>query len=393
MGCGLKQISPGRRVAFQVLEEVAGGAFASDGLREACVGLSARDAGLAGQIVFGSLRVQNQLDYLIELYSGRNAESLHLLVRMALRAAIYQIRYLERIPSHAAVNDSVEFVKHVKRAASGLANAVLRKAGREEIAWPMESLRYGCPQWLLERWTASFGHEHALRIASAALVEPERYVRIKPGSEAPEGLEPTDVAGCYRLVSPLSEPWRLHDISSQAIVPLLNLQPGQTYLDVCAAPGNKTLQALETPLQLAVACDMSEKRMSTIPQLCQRVVLDATQPLPFAQKFQRIFIDAPCSGTGTLARNPEIKWRLQPTDIPRFKYRQLSILHQAVRQLSEDGLLVYATCSLEEEETRQVLAQTLSANPGLVCRQEQWRLPGRDAGDGFYAAVLTQKSV
>jgi 16S rRNA (cytosine967-C5)-methyltransferase len=176
-------------------------------------------------------------------------------------------------------------------------------------------------------------------------------------------------------------------------VPLLDLQPGQTYLDVCAAPGNKTLQALETALQLAVACDISEKRIGTVPPLCQRVVLDATQPLPFALKFQRIFIDAPCSGTGTLARNPEIKWRLQAADIPRFKHRQLSILHQAVRQLSDDGLLVYATCSLEEEETRQVLAQTLIANPGLVCLLEQWRLPGRDAGDGFYAAVLTRKSV
>jgi 16S rRNA (cytosine967-C5)-methyltransferase len=393
MGCGLKNISPGRRVAFEVLEEVAGGAFASDALREACVSLSVRDAGLAGQIVFGSLRVQNQLDYLIELYSGRAAESLHLLVRIALRAAIYQIRYLERVPAHAAVNDSVEFVKYAKRAASGLANAVLRKAGREEIAWPTESVRYSCPHWLLARWAASFGHEQALQIASAALVEPERYVRITPGSKAAEGLEPTEVAGCYRLISSLSEPWRLHDISSQAIVPLLDLQPGQTYLDVCAAPGNKTLQALETALQLAVACDISEKRIGTVPPLCQRVVLDATQPLPFALKFQRIFIDAPCSGTGTLARNPEIKWRLQAADIPRFKHRQLSILHQAVRQLSDDGLLVYATCSLEEEETRQVLAQTLIANPGLVCLLEQWRLPGRDAGDGFYAAVLTRKSV
>jgi 16S rRNA (cytosine967-C5)-methyltransferase len=383
-------ISPAREVAFAVLEEVDAGAFASDSLREATRGLSPRDAGLAGQIVMGSLRVQNQLDYLIELYSGRAVASLHLPVVVALRAAIYQIRYLDRIPAHAAVHDSVEYVKHGRRAASGLANAVLRKAGTEPITWPDESLQYACPQWLLDRWTEHFGRTEALQIAQAALQEPPRYIRLKPGTEPPAGieLEPTAVPGCFRVLNGANDNNRLHDISSQAIVPLLDLQPGQTYLDLCAAPGNKTLQALETPLALAVACDISEKRLQTMPPACHRVLLDATQTLPFSTPFQRIFIDAPCSGTGTLARNPEIKWRLKPEDLPRFRHRQLSLLHQAVQLLASDGQILYATCSLEAEETRLVLSQTLKAQPRLQCLCELWRLPGRDEGDGFYAAVL-----
>jgi 16S rRNA (cytosine967-C5)-methyltransferase len=379
-------ISPARRVAFAVLEDVAAGAFASDALRDAAQNLDARDAGLAGQIVMGSLRVQNQLDYLIELYSGRAVQSLHAPVLVALRAAIYQIRYLDRIPAHAAVHDSVEYVKHARRAASGLANAVLRKADAQPVTWPDESLEYACPQWLLDCWTEHFGHAQALLIAQAALQEPPRYVRLKPGSGVE--LEATAIAGCYRVPEGANQTGRLHDISSQAIVPLLDLQPGHTYLDLCAAPGNKTMQALETPLARAVACDISEKRLQSVPAACPRVLLDATQPLPFRTPFQRIFIDAPCSGTGTLARNPEIKWRLKPEDLPRFRHRQLSILHQAVQLLAPDGKILYATCSLEAEETIAVIKQTLKAQPRLECLREVWRLPGRDEGDGFYAAIL-----
>ncbi len=384
-------ISPAREVAFAVLEEVGAGAFASDSLREAARPLDARDAGLAGQIVMGSLRVQNQLDYLIELYSGRAAHTLHLPVLVALRAAIFQIRYLNRIPSHAAVHDSVEYVKYARRAASGLTNAVLRKADTQPITWPSESLEYACPPWLLERWTGRFGHAEALQIARAALQEPARYIRLGPGAEMPAlPLEPTGVPGCYRLLNGSDEGGRLHDIGSQAIIPLLDLQPGHSYLDLCAAPGNKTMQALETPLSLAIACDISEKRLQTLPPACHRVLLDATQPLPFSTHFQRIFIDAPCSGSGTLARNPEIKWRLQPADLPPFRHRQLSILHQAVQALAPGGQILYATCSLEAEETSQVISQTLKAQPRLECRQEVWRLPGRDEGDGFYAALLAR---
>jgi 16S rRNA (cytosine967-C5)-methyltransferase len=385
-----RQISLARRTAFEVLESVASGGYASDLLRDCARDLSGRDAGLAAQIVFGCLRYQRQLDYLIFHYSGRNSSDLDLAVILALRVALFQLRYLERVPAHAAVHQSVEFVKWRKRAAANFTNAVLRKVNRKAVAWPDTGTELSCPDWLLERWSSHFDAETALRIASAALNEPESYVRISPGSSLPAGvqIEETAVMGAYRLLSGAPPAFRLHDIGSQAIVPLLDLRPGDTYLDLCAAPGNKTVQALETPLALAVACDISARRIADIPPVCPRVLLDATAPLPFAQPFRRIFIDAPCSGTGTLARNPEIKWRLRQSDLTRFHQKQSAILARAIPLLAPGGKLVYATCSLEREENEDVVAEQLQSHSGLRCTRERWRLPGREPGDGFYAAVL-----
>src|SRR4051794_12479093 len=387
-------ISPGRLIAFEVLQEVETGAYASDTLRERSARLERRDAALAGQIVFGTLRFQGQLDYLIEHYSGRQAESLDTAVKLALRNGIFQLRYLDRIPVHAAVHETVELVKHHRRAASGLTNAVLRKVNRGPVKWPNEAIGLSCPAWLLERWSRHFGREQAIGIAKAALDEPIPYIRVPPGSAPPGGaeLEPTSIEGCYRLLSPPTANLRLHDISSQAIVPLLGLEPGQSYLDLCAAPGNKTRQALETPLALAVACDISPARITSIPSICPRVVLDGTETLPFRGKFDRIFIDAPCSGTGTIRRNPEIKWRVQEPDLASFQERQVELVSRALPLLEPEGRLLYATCSLEREENEDTVSRVLATHPEIHCTQQLWRVPGRDEGDGFYAAVLSSEA-
>jgi 16S rRNA (cytosine967-C5)-methyltransferase len=335
------------------------------------------------------------LDYLISFYSGRPAAGLDLPVCVALRMALFQLRYLERIPAHAAVHDSVELVKRHARAAAGLTNAALRKVTREPVQWPDLSTELSFPGWLLDRWIEHFGADAAREIAQAALAEPAAYIRCAEGSPKPARAElrSTSVEGAYRLLSPLPAGLRLHDISSQAIVPLLGLRPGSTYLDLCAAPGNKTLQALETPLGLAVACDISWKRIRDIPAVCPRVVLDATEELPFSRCFDRIFIDAPCSGTGTLARNPEIKWRVMEQDFRRFGDKQLEIASQAMKLMAPAGRLLYATCSLEREENEEVVRRLLARWPHLELRHETWRLPGRDLGDGFYAAALEARQV
>ena len=368
-GVLIRSISPARLAAFEVLRAVSEGAYASDALRIQSRSLDSRDAGLASQIVFGCLRFQGQLDYLIFLYSGKKASALDLPVRLVIRMAIFQLRYLERIPAHAAVHDAVELVKSCKRAAAGLTNAVLRKVTRDPVKWPDLATELSCPEWLLNRWQEHFGPDMARRIAAAALEEPSAYVRLA----APAGF-------------------RLQDIGSQSIIPLLDLHPGQTYLDLCAAPGNKTIQALETPLRLAVACDVSWNRIREVAPVCSRVVLDATQPLPFSAKFDRIFIDAPCSGTGTMSPNPEIKWRLTEQDLPRFRDKQQRIVAQATKLLAPGGKLLYATCSLEREENEDVIHHLLVAHPSLELEREVWRLPGRDPGDGFYAALLQLKA-
>jgi len=257
------------------------------------------------------------------------------------------------------------------------------------MIWPTESLELGCPEWLLSRWKTHFGSDQALAIAAAALKEPEPFIRIPPGEPIPESiqLEPMSIAGCYKLLSPPTDGLRLQDISSQAVVPLLGVSAEHSYLDLCSAPGNKATQALEAHPALAIACDISEPRLHTVKQPSLKVVLDASEQLPFNRKFDRILIDAPCSGTGTLARNPEIKWRLAENDLVRHHARQLNIVKRAADALAPGGKLLYATCSLEYEENEAVIEQAATAK-GLACETRLWRLPGRDLGDGFFAALL-----
>ena len=347
-----------RKAAYDILRQVERGGFASDLLRE--TKLDARDAGLASQIVFGVLRLQAQLDFLIGHYAGK-ARKLDAEVRAALRMGIFQLRYLERVPPHAAVADSVDLVKRARKAsAAGFVNAVLRKVNREPVEWPSREVELSCPEWLLARWERQYGAQAAEAVARDALREPEPYVRITPAGS------------------------RMQDIGAQSIVPLLRLERGQRFLDLCAAPGNKTAQALEAGVR-ALACDHSFERLRHMAGLgVPLTVVDGTQPLPFSCRFDRILVDAPCSGTGTLGRNPEIKWRLRPEDLARFQLRQRALLAQARAALAPGGLLVYATCSLEPEENEDVAARL----PPEVRIETMQRLPGRDPGDGFFAAVL-----
>jgi 16S rRNA (cytosine967-C5)-methyltransferase len=350
-------VDAARLTAFKVLRLVEGGGYASELLLTRAAKLDSRDAALATELVFGVLRRRLQLDYLIAHYSGRSADKLDSEVRLALELGIYQIRYLTRIPKHAAVQASVELVKHARlRSASGLVNAVLRKVDRSPVPWPDRATALSCPEWLLESWERQFGPETAEAIAKAFL---------KP---APASVNP--------------ETGRVQDEGGRGIVGLLQIEPGVRLLDVCAAPGNKTAQALALGAD-CIACDRHLSRLRVMTGLGAKLVAaDATRPLPFAAKFPRILVDAPCSGTGTLARNPEIKWRLKPDKLVELQALQRAILEHALQLLAPGGRLVYATCSLEREENEDVVR---SFQPLEVHR---W-LPGLGPGDGFFAAVIT----
>ena len=348
-------ISPSREVTFQILEQVRKGGYASDLLRSETVHLSERDAGLAETIVFGCLRRQAELDFLIGHFSGKPTQKLDDAVRIALRMGVFQLRYLDRVPAHAVVAESVELVKKArKRSAAGFVNAVLRKVDRSPIMWPDRATQFNLPPWMLEHWQRRYGAHDAESIALAALDPPEVSVNPETG--------------------------RTQDIGARTIVPLLGIEPGMSVLDVCAAPGNKTAQALAAGGNV-VACDRYAKRLADVPQQALRVCADATSPLPFSRKFDRILVDAPCSGTGTLGRNPEIKWRLAAADLTAFHERQSKILENALACLAPGGKLVYSTCSLEPEENENVVA-------GYRVEHTMLRLPGREPGDGFFAAVI-----
>lgn len=349
-------MTPARRIAYEVLGSVEKGGQAGPLLDERAARLDPRDAGLATQIVFGVLRRLAQLDWLIFQSSARPLDKLDSSVLRALRIGAFQLRFLDRVPPHAAVAESVELVKRAgKTSAAGFANAVLRRLPPLPSEWPSDDVRYSMPDWLWHRWLSNLGPELAAAAAAASLEEPEACLR--------DG--------------------RRMDIGAQSVVPLLNLEPGHLFLDLCAAPGNKTLQALETPIR-AIACDSNPRRLRAFLAPCPRVLLDASRPLPFPPVFDRILVDAPCSGTGTLARNPEIRWRLTPAEITRQAERQAAILRNALACLKPGGRLVYATCSLEPEENQHVLKRAAAAR----VQSSVLRVPGRDPGDGFFAAVI-----
>lgn len=379
-------MSPARKVAFEVLLLVEQGGYASDLLRARSQALDSRDAGLASEIVFGCLRLQGQLDYLIRHFSGRPAAGLDPEVRTSLRMGIYQLRILDRVPAHAAVAESVDLVKQArKRSAAGFVNAVLRQVDRGPVSWPDRAAGLSQPPWLLERWERQYGPGIAGQIARAFLEPPATWLRI-PSGDVPPGIEvePAAIPGCFRLVAGSPGDLRIQDIGSQSIVPLLDLQPGLSFLDICAAPGNKTAQALESGVR-AVACDLHHSRLARLRGLgCGLVVLDGAASLPFRARFDRILLDVPCSGTGTLGRNPEIRWRLRPEDLVELHRLQVKLLSNALERLAPGGKLVYSTCSLESEENEAVLEEVLGNVPITKMR----RVPGVDPGDGFFAAVI-----
>ncbi len=343
---------PAREIAFRVLQKVAKGGYATDLLRREHG--DPRDIALAESIVLGSLRYQSQLDFLITYFSGKTSK-LDDEVRIALRIAIFQLRYLDRIPAHAAVTASVDLVKKArKRSAAGFVNAVLRKVNRDVLVWPDLATELSMPPWMLARWQSHYGADAASAMARAALEEPASAIN-------PE----TD---------------RQQDPGAQSIVPLLDVQPDMLVLDLCAAPGNKTAQILARGARV-VACDRYFKRLESVDSAVSRIVLDAGAPLPFPRIFDRILLDAPCSGTGTLAHNPEIKWRLREEDLARLADLQRRMLANALACLNPGGTLVYSTCSLEREENEDVVV-------GYNVTQTHLRQPGRDEGDGFFAAVL-----
>ncbi|MFN7933148.1 MAG: transcription antitermination factor NusB [Bryobacteraceae bacterium] len=345
--------TPARSVAFDVLLRVEKGAWASDLLRSASEKLDARDAALAHQIVFGVLRRQLPIDAWIA--ARTNARKLDVEVRIALRMGLFQLRFLDRVPAYAVVSDSVNLVKRARKtSAAGLVNAVLKNKSPLPESSPADAI----PRWIYSRWVEHFGEEAAQHIAQYSQSEPESAIEPATG--------------------------RIQDVGAQWVITLLELEPGLSFLDTCAAPGNKTAQAIAAGTQV-IACDRHLHRLAAMRDLgCSLVQMDATCPFPFQQRFDRVLVDAPCSGTGTLARNPEIRYRLKPEDLVDLHARQVRILKNAIDCVAPGGILVYSTCSLEREENEEVVREVL----GRIPEETHYRLPGVQPGDGFYAAVL-----
>jgi 16S rRNA (cytosine967-C5)-methyltransferase len=419
-----KEISPARVAAFDILQQVENGAFSSVLLAAENPHLQPLDRALCHELVLGVLRWQLFLDKIVEHFSKRRVESLDAAVRIALRLGLYQLRFLTRIPSSAAVNESVSLVRAARlSSATSFVNAVLRRAAREaeydpvaEVSDPLEKIavQTSHPVWLIERWANSFGVEEAEAFARANNTVPPTAFRVVANranqseilsrlSAAGATLESSDivngawrVSGATSLLREMSSAGEIYlqDEASQLVADLTEVKHGERVLDLCAAPGGKTTLIADRAGDEAfiVASDRSPTRLATVISTTRLhelksirpVLLDATEQLPFAREsFDRVLVDAPCSGTGTLRANPEIRWRLAPKDFARFAQQQKRILSRAVDVLKPGGRLVYSTCSVEREENEEVI-ETLDLKPIKTLRT--W--PHREGADGFFVGIF-----
>ncbi len=440
-------ISPARQAAFDILLRIEQqDAYASELLHSSqYTKLSAADHGLATELVMGVLRWRSLLDQQITQHSSQRLEKLDAEVLTALRLAAYQLSFLDRIPERAAVHESVELVKRSrKRSAVPFANAVLRKLSQASAGQlgSTPAMRGGTvaelsetsahPLWLVERWSRLFGQAAVQQICEHDQSIPKTAVRITAPSVEAElrsenvALSPGRLLASARVVQSgdvtQTRAFRegriaIQDEASQLTALLVG--NALTILDCCAAPGGKTrILANQNPNANIIAMELHPHRArllrKLVPENNVRVLAADVRQFPISRLFERVLVDVPCSGTGTLARNPEIKWRLQPGDLLDLQACQLAILQSAMQRVAPGGRLIYSTCSLEPEENSAVVEKALAADSSLHvldCRLELERLraqgelawedldsltmgpylrtiPGIHPCDGFFAAVL-----
>jgi 16S rRNA (cytosine967-C5)-methyltransferase len=408
------KISPARTAAYEALLRVERDrAFTSSVLPAVEEGLSESDSGLCHEIVMGTLRRQMLLDAMVAAKTlGKRLDAE---VRVILRMSAYQLLFLDRIPDHAVVNDAVNLtVKARKSSARGLVNAVLRGLSRDsvklEFADDLErvSVETSHPRWLLERWTGQFGLGEAEAIARADNETPGVFWRGT--ARNPSGVQAAD----HRELRRAAERGEIYfqDRGSQMVASAVPVSAGSKILDVCAAPGSKsTMMAVGHSADgtLIVGGDVHSSRVS---QLASSVRLqgasavavvryDAAASLPFADgTFDAVLLDAPCSGTGTIRHNPELRYFISRDDILDLSRKQLSLLENASKVLRRGGTLVYSTCSLEQEENEGVCRRFSEAHPDMKLKSPAVpsefltedgfarTFPNRDGTDGFFVATF-----
>jgi 16S rRNA (cytosine967-C5)-methyltransferase len=448
-------VSAARAAAFDILLRVEREfSYASELLHSRTYQrLTTVDHSLATELVMGVLRWRSLLDSQIAKSSAQPLSKLDLEILTALRLAVYQVGWLSRIPARAAIHESVELVKRArKRSAASFVNAVLRKlAGVASQQVVQDAIKGSSPEtlaassshplWIVKRWAHAYGldsasricqHDQSIPVTAIRLRHPEAEEQLKAeGIEVAAGallasartIQRGDVTGtaAFRAGSCV-----IQDEASQLVAALVG--HGEYVLDCCAAPGGKTLAISDlNPNANVTAVEIRPHRARLMQKLLDahrsadahrpgsiRVVAADARGLPFAAKFDRVLADVPCSGTGTLSRNPEIKWRLTPEDLRDLQARQVSILRAAMDQVAAGGRLIYSTCSLEREENEDVIERSLAedasfrvidcvaeidrlqqegelvyTSPSSLTRGPYLRtLPGVHPCDGFFAAIL-----
>ncbi len=442
-----------RQLALEILSRIdREGAHAEPLLDTALSGRAfadPHDRGLLTELVYGTLRMRGRLDWIIDRIYRGEASALETEVRNILRIGIYQLRFTDRIPAFAAVNEAVALTRKFRPAAAGLVNAVLRNTLRRQdaIPWPdpakdpgkAVSVIHSHPRWLVERWFEGVGIEEtaavcrannqipplALRVntlkasrsqAMAALTE--EGIAADPAPFSPDGLILSSAAPRLRETASYREGLvRIQDEASQLIARLVAPEPDEQILDLCAGTGGKTLHlaALMRNRGKIVAVDLHPGKLALLREEAKRLgaaIVEtrdadaAALPEEFLGAFDRVLLDAPCSGLGTLRRNPEIRWRIAPADIEKCMQTQRHLLGSAAACVKPGGRLVYAVCTQTREENEAVIAGFLGERPdftltrpnpaegippALVGEDGFFRtFPHRHGTDGFFAALLVR---
>jgi 16S rRNA (cytosine967-C5)-methyltransferase len=439
-----------REIAAQVLgQRKAGGEFVEDLLDRALADarLSPADRGLCQEIVYGVVRWQATLDWLIARKTGGREQKPAL--QNLLRLGLYQIFWLDRIPDHAAVHETVELAKRNGFGPqAGFVNAILRGFLREhdeikallaELKISNPAIGWSHPEWLVGRWQKRFGVEKIARLLEWNNTPPKTFARVNtlkvdgasvPASRLVSSLAPPENAGdllarwrdenveydfvrrdwleenlVFELKShpPLNsltsfrDGWfYIQDPGTLLAAYKLDPQPSETILDLCAAPGGKTtfIAQLMRNEGRIVACDISEERLKLVQENCQRLGVTCVETIQNSKlntqnlKFDRILVDAPCSNTGVMRRRVDLRWRISPEEISRLRQTQLDLLKLAATKLKPGGVLVYSTCSLEPEENSEVVKEFLREHGDFKLESERELLPFADNVDGAYVARL-----
>lgn len=441
-----------RGAAFRVLRRVeSGDAFANILLDKELGDLSNLDKGLATELVYGILRWQTKIDWIIESYSSIKVRKLEHSVLTALRMGIYQLLFLTKIPPSAAINESVNLVKKEGQKKAGFVNGVLRSAdaGRKTVPFPSLqkepnkyiSVVFSHPEWMVKRWIERWGIKETLDICQGNLKVPSTYIRantlinsreeltgqlreegftLKETPLSPMGIEVIS-AGEGQLDT--SDPrYYIQDEASQLVPLLLAPEGGELILDACAAPGGKTTEigAMMENKGKVFALEIHEGRVKVLKEQLSRMGvtntevhrMDSTKASVHTlsvEDFDGILLDAPCSGLGVLRRSPDIKYRRREEDINELQMLQLSLLRNLSKYLKVKGRIVYSTCSLEAEETEEVIENFLRENENFVLESASLYLPegcshlvgqdgylktkpSKDSTDGFFGARLKRLS-
>ncbi|HEY7619689.1 MAG TPA: transcription antitermination factor NusB [Solirubrobacteraceae bacterium] len=388
-------VSPARRAAHAVvLRTLAGGAYTDRALHGEARGLDARDRALAKQLAFGTIQRRLTLDHVIASHVDRRLEPR---VRAALQLGLFQLVFLDGVADHAAIGEAVELAK--PSPGHRLVNAVLRRVQREGVELPADdtpagaALRHSHPRWLVDLWWEWLGADETRALLAADNEPAELALRVNalvdydlddvPGRRDGEAIvidgpfdalaHPGYAAGAF---TPQSR-------ASQRVATTLAPAPGERVLDLCAAPGGKTthLAALMEGRGEVVAVERHAGRARALRATCERlratnvsVVTADAKAFDGAHGFDRVLLDPPCSGLGTLRSHPDLRWRMNPEGIERMAAEQDALLASARRALAPGGALVYSVCTLSPREER------------LVTKTVQRTFPHRDGTDGFYIA-------